>query len=137
KIQPHLPEIMPSWGKVRIVDGDSITTASAAKKAELERDSSYVRVNPNQTRRITQVFYGRLERILVCQLPKGRVWGAFSGQCRLLAVLTPCSTLGQDATKGIVSYNRTTATFVTDIQTVSAVVGRIKSRGKWTIVDRT
>lgn len=67
----------------------------------------------------------------------GRIWGAFSGQCRLLAVLTPCSTLGQDATKGIVSYNRTTATFVTDIQTVSAVVGRIKSRGKWTIVDRT
>ncbi|KAJ7939019.1 hypothetical protein B0H13DRAFT_1587284 [Mycena leptocephala] len=60
-----------------------------------------------------------------------------AGQCRLLAVLTPCSTSGQDATKGIVSYNRTAATIVTDIQTVSAVVGRIKTRGKWTIVDRT
>jgi hypothetical protein len=38
------PQVMPSWGKVRIVDGDSIRTASAAKDRELERDSSHFRV---------------------------------------------------------------------------------------------
>ena len=91
----------------------------------------------NQTRWVPQVFYGRLERILVCNVPEGKIWGGFSGQTRLLAVITPCSTAGRDATKEILSHNRMTATIVTDIGTVSAVVGRIKTRGRWTIVDRT
>lgn len=84
-----------------------------------------------------QVCYGRLEQILVCQLPKGKVWGDFADQPRLLAVITPCVTDGKDATQEIVSYYRTTQPIITDIQTISAVVGRIKTRGKWTITDRS
>lgn len=42
----RLPQIMPSWGKVRIVDGDSIRSGSASGKGTgPERDASYVRVS--------------------------------------------------------------------------------------------
>ncbi|KAJ6559294.1 hypothetical protein B0H10DRAFT_1665653, partial [Mycena sp. CBHHK59/15] len=80
---------------------------------------------------------GRLEEILVHQLPAGKLWGAFLGQTCLLAVIIPCSMGGKDATQQILSYNWTTAAIVMDIQAVSAVVGRIKTRGGWVIVDRT
>ncbi|KAJ7621835.1 hypothetical protein B0H17DRAFT_1290387 [Mycena rosella] len=145
-----LPKVMPSWGKVRILDGDSIRSASAAGKGTgPERDSSYVRYelqvqertrrlgHPIETRWVPQIFYGRLEQILVCDVPKGELWGGFSGKTRLLAVITPCSTGGKDATEEIVSYDRMTTQIVTDLQTISSVVGRIKTRGKWTIIDRS
>ncbi|KAJ6529819.1 hypothetical protein B0H19DRAFT_880788, partial [Mycena capillaripes] len=80
--------------------------------------------------------YGRLEQILVCELPTNKVFGAFSGQTRLLAVLTPCSTAGKDAAMEIVSYTQTNAQIVTDLQSVSAVIGRTATRGKWVIADR-
>lgn len=70
-------------------------------------------------------------------MPKGKLWGAFSGETRLLAVITPCATDGKDATKKIVSHDRMNAKIVTDIQTIIAVVGRIKTRGRWTIIDRS
>ncbi|KAJ7457314.1 hypothetical protein FB451DRAFT_1142567 [Mycena latifolia] len=137
---PLLPQIMPSWGKVRIVDGDSIRSHSAAGKGTSpERNSSYIRVSNtiSSTTWVTQLFYGRLEQILVCALPKDHIFGGFSGKTRLLAVITPCSTAGKDATKEIVAYNRIAAMIVTDVQTVSAVVGRIRTREQWTIVDRS
>jgi hypothetical protein len=34
-------------------------------------------------------------------------------------------------------YTRTTATIATDLQTIEAVVGRVKTREKWHILDRT
>lgn len=74
---------------------------------------------------------------MVCELPDESLWGEFSGEIRLLAVITPCATAGKDATQEIVAYNRMDAVIVTDIQTVSALAGRIHSRGKWTIVDRS
>ncbi|KAJ7652366.1 hypothetical protein DFH06DRAFT_1418733 [Mycena polygramma] len=124
-IIPLLPQVMPSWGRVRVVDGDSIRAGSAAKNTELERNSSYIRYElqvpaaeqpfPDKTRWVSQVFYGRLEQVLVYELPQA----------------------GKDATEGIVSYNRATTTIVADVQAVSAVVGRMKTRGKWAIVDRT
>ncbi|KAJ7779129.1 hypothetical protein B0H16DRAFT_1300412 [Mycena metata] len=137
-ILPLLPDVMMSWGKVRIVCGDSIRTASAARRGGTpERDTLYVRVGQRrETRWDTQICYGRLEEVLVCEVPNGKMWGEFSGETRLLAVITPCSTNGQDATARIVSHSRMVATIVTDIQTVVAVVGRIPTRGKWGIIDR-
>ncbi|KAJ7124120.1 hypothetical protein C8R43DRAFT_1147581, partial [Mycena crocata] len=144
-----LPKIMPSWGKIRIVDGDSIRTASASGRGtNPERDASYVRyeVQVQTARRVgnrdttywsTQLCYGRLEQVLVCKVPKGKKWRGFADQTRLLAVITPCATDGKDATQEIVLYNRVTSTIVTDIETVSVVVGRIRSRGNWSIIDRS
>ncbi|KAF8121487.1 hypothetical protein K438DRAFT_1653858 [Mycena galopus ATCC 62051] len=86
---------------------------------------------------VPQVCYGQLEQILVCELPENPLFRAFSGQTRLLAVLVPCSTAGRDATKEILSYTQTNTKIVTDLQSVSAVIGRMQTRGKWVIIDRT
>jgi len=50
---------------------------------------------------------------------------------------TSCSTGGNDSTEGIVSYTQTVNHIVTDLQGISAVVGRVEARGKWIITDRT
>ncbi|KAJ7675193.1 hypothetical protein B0H17DRAFT_1140394 [Mycena rosella] len=81
---------MPSWGKVRILDGDFIQSASATGKGTgPERDSSYVRVS------------------------------------------------GKDLTEEIILYDRTTTQIVTDLQTISSLVGCIKTWQKWMIIDRS
>ncbi|KAJ7688114.1 hypothetical protein B0H17DRAFT_1135769 [Mycena rosella] len=118
RVLPLLPEIMPSWGKFEI---------EVKKRVPPQNTMSWVQ----------QLCYRRLDQILECQLPTGNLWGAFSGQIRLLAVLTPCSTSGKDATQEMVTYTQTNSQIVTDLQSVSAVIGQIKTRGKWVIIDRT
>ncbi|KAJ7726338.1 hypothetical protein DFH07DRAFT_685091, partial [Mycena maculata] len=82
--------------------------------------------------------YGRLDRILVCDLPENRTLGALSGKKRLLAVLTPCKhTNGKDASTEIVTYCGLGPVIVVDLQCVMAVVGRVQTRGSWKIVDHT
>ncbi|KAJ7785413.1 hypothetical protein B0H14DRAFT_2400618, partial [Mycena olivaceomarginata] len=81
--------------------------------------------------------YGQLQQILVCTLPANSIFRVFSGQTRLLAVITPCTTAGRDAAKQLVSYTQTNNTIVTDLQAVSAGIGRMAMRNKWVIVDRT
>lgn len=45
QVQNKLPNVMQSWGKMRIRNcGDSVRSAMASKKRLNERDSSYVRV---------------------------------------------------------------------------------------------
>lgn len=86
----------------------------------------------------SQIFYGQLERILVCELPKKTILRTLSGKKRLLAVITPCkSTHGKDASTEITTYRGMGSVIVVDLQCVVAVVGRVETRGSWKIVDRT
>ena len=55
----------------------------------------------------------------------------------LLAVITPCVTLGKDATKEVTTYTQTTTQVVTDLCTISSVIGRVWTRNRWGIVDRS
>ena len=75
--------------------------------------------------------------ILACQLPQDDTWGIMSGSTRILALITPCVTGGKDASAKITKYQATTTSIITDIQTISCVVGRVKTRGKWGIIDRS
>jgi hypothetical protein len=65
------------------------------------------------------------------------IWGKFEGTFFLLAVITPCSTGGLDASQCSTSYSATTVQIVTDLRAVQCVVGRVKSRGSWGIIDRS
>jgi hypothetical protein len=60
-----------------------------------------------------------------------------AGKVRLLAVLTPYRTGGRDAALDIVPHYQSPAPIVADIQSIMAVVGRIKAGGKWYLIDRT
>ncbi|KAJ7763978.1 hypothetical protein DFH07DRAFT_867316 [Mycena maculata] len=127
EIEPQLPEVMARWGKVRIVDGDSIASAWVlARRNEAARNTSVIRVSVHW---IPQTCYGRLDEIVVCKIPPDQV--------RLLAVITPYKTGGKDAALGIVFHSQPLIQIVADIQSIMAVVGRIQSQGKWYIVDRT
>ncbi|KAJ7608962.1 hypothetical protein DFH06DRAFT_1017386 [Mycena polygramma] len=139
-----LPEIMPSYGKVRIVDGDSIRSASACGDgSRAERNMSFIRYEIQMRRTQSdiwkaQICYGRLERILVCNLPKNRILGSIAGKKRLLAVVTPCKhTQGKDGSKEITRDRGMGTSIIIDLQSVVAVIARIQSGGSWAIVDRT
>jgi hypothetical protein len=86
---------------------------------------------------IRTVFYGRMEQIIQYKIPDTKFWGIFRGKTRLLAVITPCITNGQDATKHVTSYTDMTTQIVTDLQAVQCVVGRVRTRNRWGIVDRS
>jgi len=87
---------------------------------------------------VRQIFYGRLEYILVCHLPNHEHFRVFNDSLtRLLALVTPCSTGGQDATEVLTMYSRTTTAVITDLRSIEAVIGRIETRGNWGIIDRT
>jgi hypothetical protein len=46
QIENALPNIMPSWGKVRIAQGgDAIRTSSASNNPDRERNTAFVRVS--------------------------------------------------------------------------------------------
>ncbi|KAJ7027107.1 hypothetical protein C8F04DRAFT_965593, partial [Mycena alexandri] len=141
-IHPLLPEVMPSFGKLRILDGDSIRSASASRhSSNAKRDMSFyeIQVRRNQADEWhSQIFYGQLEQILDCVLPKDKTLGIVSGKRRLLAVIHPCkNTRGKDAALEHTNYTELANVLVTDLQSVVAVVGRLKTRGRWSIVDRT
>jgi hypothetical protein len=85
----------------------------------------------------TAVFYGQLQRILVCELPDDAIFRYLRGKTCLLALVIPCNTDGRDATKEPTTYTTVAAPVITDLCAIKAVVGRVQSRGKWTVVDRS
>lgn len=87
---------------------------------------------------VREVFYGRLDLILEFNIPDQQFWGPqFQGKTVLLAVITPCVTSGKDATKTLTTYSQTMAQVVTDLRTISSVIGRVWTRNRWGIVDRS
>jgi hypothetical protein len=82
------------------------------------------------------VQYGRLEKILICSLSNDTQWLELAGKTLLLALIRPCQTEGRDATKEETRYSRNLSSIITDLRNVKGVVGRVKSRREWTIIDR-
>ncbi|EKM49288.1 uncharacterized protein PHACADRAFT_107069, partial [Phanerochaete carnosa HHB-10118-sp] len=143
QIKGSMQTQMPLWGGVWIHHGgDIIRCASAVRRRQHpdERNASYVRYEVaigNENRRA--VYYGRLEKILKCNLPQGsRFWRDLQGCRLLLAVITPCVTTNRDATQVVTSYcAEQQSQVVVDLRTVQSVVGRIFTREKWGIIDRS
>ena len=54
-----------------------------------------------------------------------------------MAHIIPCNTAGRDAALEPTFYTTTTAPVVVDLQAISAVVGRVKTRDRWGIIDRS
>lgn len=75
----------------------------------------------------------------MCKIPDSnkKLWGKLTGDIQLLAVITPYRTGGKDAALDIVFHSQALTPIVTDIQSITSVVGRIQTRGKRYIIDRT
>jgi hypothetical protein len=86
---------------------------------------------------VTAICYGRLEQIMVCELPTDPFLEELSGTTWLLALVTPCNTQGRDAIQEHTTYSTQAASIITDIRSIQAVIGRVHSRTEWAIIDRS
>ncbi|KAG6369283.1 hypothetical protein JVT61DRAFT_15494 [Boletus reticuloceps] len=142
---------MNIWGKLRIRGGDLLRTSWALKRIKSSteyRDNCYVRDenSPDQfevtfdqdsNNAVTVVQYGRLEKILEFETGSQNTWRGLKNTYQLLALISPCKTGGKDASHQVVEYKDMKESIITDIRNIKAVVGRVKSRGRWIIVDRS
>ncbi|KAG8905503.1 hypothetical protein FRC00_013220 [Tulasnella sp. 408] len=142
EIMPHLPHTVQRWCKFRIDGGDSVRGSEAMKGEQQQlRDSSFVRFELLSSSGKRLVLYGQFHYAIVVTLrpvntrnvciPVKRTW--------ILGYITPYKTGNVDATEALASFtdrDQQTSQFF-DIRTIQAVVGRIKTRGRWYIVDRS
>jgi hypothetical protein len=90
-----------------------------------------------------KVLYGRVEKVIEGQLPDDAAFGAFRGKLRLFAHITLCKTDGKDASKELTFYDMETASIITDLTTICAMVGCVETTGgpsgrkQWGIIDRS
>lgn len=79
-----------------------------------------------------------VDMCLQCDLDDVPFWGEqCAGRHFLLALITPCKTNGRDATDEVVSYSTVSTKVVVDLQTVTGKIGRVKTRGKWGLIDQS
>jgi hypothetical protein len=156
-IRARLPENMPLWGKFCMArGGDSVRCIMATSKRRSKQNMSFVRVSSvthaaMDSNRLTisysqfelvvfdkpKVLYSRVEKVIECQLPDDPVFGVFRGKLHLLAHITPCKTDGKDAMQELTDYCTETAPIVTDLGTIHAVIGRVRTRKCYGIIDRS
>ena len=81
-----------------------------------------------------KTFFGQLLRILVLELQATRRLDLAKPTTIILALIHEVKATLKD---GIYSYKEFGAEEVVDLKTVQCVVGRVKDRGVWSIVDRS
>jgi hypothetical protein len=81
-----------------------------------------------------QNFFGQLGRILVLELPSAPKLHLAEPTTVIVAVIREVKAKLMD---GIYYYKEFGADEVVDLETIQCVVGRIKDRGKWALIDRS
>ncbi|KAI0719170.1 hypothetical protein C8T65DRAFT_569739, partial [Cerioporus squamosus] len=138
-----LPRSVPAWAKIRIGQGgDSIQTYlnQHERLGAHERNSSYVRGGSVRARDGTlrnAVQYGKLLGVFELSFDPIPRWKALGGTTLLLAFIRPCKTRGEDAATQLTLYEHYRAEMIIDLSAVQAVVGRVRSRNSWGIIDRS
>lgn len=86
---------------------------------------------------ITAIRYGQLEKILVCELGTQALWRDMKGSIQILAVVRPCHTTGEDASQKVVEFRDFQEPIVTNLHNIKSMVGCVKTRGRWGVIDRS
>ncbi|TBU57391.1 hypothetical protein BD310DRAFT_821590, partial [Dichomitus squalens] len=146
-IRQALPTEVEEWAKFRILnDGDTIRSAALDAVAADSRNASYVRYElfidllarqrnaPSIFR--PQVFYGELQHIYLVNLSPIPSCGINTVTPILLAAIKTCNIDRTDSTLDIHWYTSLGAVDFVDLETIQAVVGRVKDRGHFAIIDR-
>ncbi|KAH9847274.1 hypothetical protein C2E23DRAFT_742220 [Lenzites betulinus] len=154
-VMPHLirralPDEVDEWGKLRILnDGDTIRAAAMEKSGSPEdkRDATYVRyevlVDQNARHRNLPIvlqpktLYGQLQRIFEIQLSPLSPQDAAAPSPIILAAIHVCDIQRSNNNLDIHYYTRMGRVDYVDITTIQCVVGRIKDRGQFAIIDRS
>jgi hypothetical protein len=81
-----------------------------------------------------KTFFGQLKRILVLELPATPRLNLVEPTTLILALIQEVKVTLKD---GIFFYKDFGVEEVVDLKTVQCVVGRVKCRGEWAIIDRS
>jgi len=81
-----------------------------------------------------QNFFGQLKRILLVELPLAQELNVAAPTTVILALIQEVKATLRD---GIYYYKEFGVEEVVDLSTVQCVVGRIRDRAEWAIVDRS
>ena len=83
-----------------------------------------------------ETFYGQLQHIFVVEMPAAHQLGITEPEILILGAILTCDIKEKNDLD--MHYYRTHGrTEVVDITTVQCLVGRVKDRGSWTIIDRS
>jgi hypothetical protein len=158
-----LDQPITQYGRVCGLDGgDRMIGRHFVKKSEDSRDASFVRVEYSLSFHISyaehsllqytqfvdrhvrhmrkspdfeqQDFFGQLGRILVLELPSAPKLHLAEPTTVIVAVIREVKAKLMD---GIYYYEKYGLDEVVDLETIQCVVGRIKERGKWALIDRS
>ncbi|PPR00475.1 hypothetical protein CVT26_009682 [Gymnopilus dilepis] len=136
------------WGRIRHTDGgDTINASSLVKRPQEDsRDASYVRyellVDQNARRRnlppnfIPKTFYGQLQHLILVQMPATEELGLTESQTLILGSIRTCTIEAQNDLD-MHYYKDHGRTEVVDVSTIQCLVGRVKDRSFWVIIDRS
>lgn len=83
---------------------------------------------------VQYVGYGKLEKVIICQLPNHDFFQGHKDKTLLLALVTPLQTNGQDATKKLTSYTQKLASIIMDLRSVKGLIGRVQVKNHWWII---
>ncbi|KAF8325831.1 uncharacterized protein EI90DRAFT_2021511 [Cantharellus anzutake] len=149
-IMKLLPEVMPRWGKSRIVGGgDKVSTLWAQERRTKYRDSSFVRYevavdsNPRVRRKtplVRRICYGELHEILECVIPPSELLGTGMPTRHLLALVSDSGAYMDAALTPTSFTNLSDTTQIIALASVSSVCGRFlygTNSRRWAIVDRS
>jgi len=81
-----------------------------------------------------KTFFGQLNCILVLDLPAAPRLNLVDPTTVILALIQEVKTTLRD---GIYTYKEFSAEELVDLKTLQCVVGRVKDRGEWSIIDRS
>jgi len=87
---------------------------------------------------VPETFYGQLQHIFVVRLPAAiqRLLGDSNPEILILGAIFTCN-IEEKNDLDMHYYKTHGRTEVVDITTIQCLVGRIKDRGSWTIIDRS
>ncbi|KIM56270.1 hypothetical protein SCLCIDRAFT_132925, partial [Scleroderma citrinum Foug A] len=85
---------------------------------------------------LTQTGYSDLEKIIILAVPPGPFFGALGGKSVILALVKPWDMDGKVASKENVYFKDRRAMIIMDVRSLKAIVGLVKTRGRWGIIDR-
>ena len=95
----------------------------------VNRNARHLRKTPDFEE---QIFFGQLGRILVLELPTAPKLHLTEPTTVIVAVIREVKAKLMD---GIYYYEEFGVDEVVDLETIQCVIGRIKDRGKWALID--
>lgn len=140
-----VPDAIIQWGRVQIKDSDIVNShLGCAQREDNQRNATFIQyellvdIHARHHSRRSEfepvTFFGRLDRVFVCEIPPTPALGLVRTTPLVLMDIKICNTVRDQY--GFYEYTTYRHSEVIDGEGIRALVGRIQDRGKWVFVRR-